>query len=127
MLAAGIEDAPDDRTRFLVVAPPGGWKPAHASRQGTGAAAASMRTTLVLGLANEPGSLAHALGVLAAGGLNMSKLESRPLPGRAWQYVFWIDLDADAGEPAVAATLERLRGVVSFLRVLGCYPRAASA
>ena len=90
-------------------------------------AAASTRTTLVLGLANEPGSLAHALGVLAADGLNMSKLESRPLPGRAWQYVFWIDLDGDAAEPAVAATLERLRGAVSFLRVLGSYPRAASA
>ena len=127
VLAAGIEDAADDRTRFLVVAPPGGWEPADGAARGPGSAAATRRTTLVLGLANEPGSLAHALGVLAAGGLNMSKLESRPLPGRAWQYVFWIDLDADAGEPAVAATLERLRGVVSFLRVLGCYPRAAAA
>ena len=58
-----------------------------------------MRTTLVLGLANEPGSLVRALRVLAEGGLNMSKLESRPLRGRAWQYVFWIDLDADAEEP----------------------------
>jgi prephenate dehydratase len=127
VLAAGIEDAPDDRTRFLVVAPPGGWRPAEGAAGRPGAAAAPMRTTLVLGLANEPGSLARVLGVLAAGGLNMSKLESRPLPGRAWQYVFWIDLDADAGEPAVAATLERLGGAVSFLRVLGSYRRAASA
>ena len=86
-----------------------------------------MRTTLVLGLVNEPGSLVRALRVLADGGLNMSKLESRPLRGRAWQYVFWIDLDADAVEPGVAATLERLRESVSFLRVLGSYPRAASA
>ncbi len=61
-----------------------------------GTSSAPMRTTLVLGLANEPGSLVRALRVLADGGLNMSKLESRPLPGRAWQYVFWIDLDADA-------------------------------
>jgi len=127
VLAAGIEDAPDDRTRFLVVARPGEWTPPDAARTGSPAAAAPMRTTLVLGLANEPGSLVRALRVVAEGGLNMSKLESRPLPGRAWQYVFWIDLDADGAEPAVAASLERVRGAASFLRVLGSYPRAASA
>jgi prephenate dehydratase len=126
VLATAIEDTPDDRTRFLVVARPAGGSPAsRAGRART--SSGSMRTTLVLGLANEPGSLVRALRVLADGGLNMSKLESRPLPGRAWQYVFWIDLDADAGEPAVAATLERLRVVVSFLRVLGSYPRAVTA
>ncbi|HXR27168.1 MAG TPA: prephenate dehydratase domain-containing protein [Candidatus Baltobacteraceae bacterium] len=123
VLADGIEDAPDDRTRFLVVAPAGGWTPAGA---GIGPAASDrpMRTTLVVGLANEPGSLARALGVLAAGGLNMSKLESRPLPGRAWQYVFWIDLDADAGEPRTAEALAHLRRAVSFMRILGTYPQA---
>ncbi|MGZ6260560.1 MAG: prephenate dehydratase [Candidatus Limnocylindrales bacterium] len=126
ILAAGIEDTPDDRTRFLVVARPGGWTPGTVA--GTASAAARpMRTTLVLGLANEPGSLVRALRVVAHGGLNMSKLESRPLRGRAWQYVFWIDLDADAVEPGVAATLVRLGEAVSFLRVLGSYPRAASA
>ena len=72
-------------------------------------------------------TLVRALRDLADGQLNMSKLESRPLPGRAWQYVFWIDLDADVREVAVAATLERLRGAVSFLRVLGSYPRAVTA
>jgi chorismate mutase / prephenate dehydratase len=126
VLAAAIEDTPDDRTRFLVVARPGGGSPARGA-DGAGTRSGRMRTTLVLGLANEPGSLVRALRVLADGGLNMSKLESRPLPGRAWQYVFWIDLDADAGEPAVAATLGRLGGAVSFLRVLGTYPRAATA
>jgi prephenate dehydratase len=126
VLAAGIEDTPDDRTRFLVVARPDGWTPGAVA--GTAPAGARpMRTTLVLGLANEPGSLVRALRVLAEGGLNMSKLESRPLRGRAWQYVFWIDLDADAVEPGVAATLGRLSEAVSFLRVLGSYPRAASA
>ena len=79
VLAAGIEDTPDDRTRFLVVAPPGGWTPAGGAA-GDRRAATPMRTTLVLGLANEPGSLVRALRVLAEGGLNMSKLESRPLP-----------------------------------------------
>ncbi len=127
VLAAAIEDTPDDRTRFLVVARPGGWTPAAVAGTASPAAVAPMRTTLVLGLANEPGSLVRALRVLAEGGLNMSKLESRPLRGRAWQYVFWIDLDADAAEPEVAATLDGLRAAVSFLRVLGSYRRAASA
>ena len=127
VLAGGIEDAPDDRTRFLVVAHPGGWTPAVGAGPGSAGRATTTRTTLVMGLANEPGSLVRALRVLADGGLNMSKLESRPLPGRAWQYVFWIDLDADAGEPGVAATLDRLREAASFVRVLGSYPRAASA
>ena len=126
VLAAGIEDTPDDRTRFLVVARPGGGA-ATRGATGAGTSRGPMRTTLVLGLANEPGSLVRALRVLADGRLNMSKLESRPLPGRAWQYVFWIDLDADVREQTVAATLERLRGAVSFLRVLGSYPRAVTA
>ncbi len=124
VLAARIEDAPDDRTRFLVVARPGGWTPADAAATGSSAATAPMRTTLVLGLANEPGSLVRALRVLAEGGLNMSKLESRPLRGRAWQYVFWIDLDADAEELRTADTLARLSRAVTFMRILGTYPRA---
>ena len=127
VLADAIEDTPDDRTRFLVVARPDGWTPSAAAGSASPSAGAPMRTTLVLGLANEPGSLVRALRVLAEGGLNMSKLESRPLRGRAWQYVFWIDLDADAAEPGVAAALERLREAVSFLRVLGSYSRVASA
>jgi prephenate dehydratase len=123
VLATGIEDMPDDRTRFLVVARPHGWTPAAVAGAAS-AGARPMRTTLVLGLANEPGSLVRALRVLAEGGLNMSKLESRPLRGRAWQYVFWIDLDADAGEPEVARTLARMRTEASFMRILGTYPQA---
>lgn len=127
VLAADIEDAPDDRTRFLIVARPGGNPFTAAGRRGRASPRGAMRTTLVVGVANEPGSLARALAILAEGGLNMSKLESRPLRGRAWEYVFWIDLDADADAPGPAATLERLRLAVSFLRVLGSYPRAATA
>ncbi len=126
VLASGIEDTPDDRTRFLVVAQPGGWTPAGAGG-GSPTSATPMRTTLVLGLANEPGSLVRALRVLAEGGLNMSKLESRPLRGRAWQYVFWIDLDADAEEPEVARTLARMRMEASFMRILGAYAQATGS
>ena len=51
-------------------------------------------------------------------------IESRPLKGRAWEYVFWIDLDAGVGEPAASAALDELRGFVPMLRVLGSYRRA---
>ncbi len=117
VLAEDVEDEPDDRTRFLVVGRSAiGWQALPAHRP--------MRTTLVFGLRNEPGALTRALAALADVGLNMSKLESRPLRGRAWEYVFWIDLDADAGSPAAAAALDELHRRVSFLRVLGSYPRA---
>ena len=117
VLARDIEDEPDDRTRFLVVA-------RSADAWPVPAAGRPFRTTLVFGLPNVPGALAAALTDLAAAGLNLSKLESRPLPGRAWEYVFWADLDGDAREPAMQLALDALRERVSFLRVLGSYPRA---
>ncbi|MGZ6296930.1 MAG: prephenate dehydratase [Candidatus Limnocylindrales bacterium] len=118
VLAREIEDEPDDRTRFLVLArPAASWTPRGPARP--------CRTTIVFGLRNEPGALAAVLGGLAGAGLNLSKLESRPLRGRAWEYVFWADLDADAREAPVADALDELRARVSFLRVLGSYPRAS--
>jgi chorismate mutase/prephenate dehydratase len=57
----------------------------------------------------------------------MSKLESRPSRERAWEYVFWVDLDADDADPATQAALTALVPVTSMLRVLGSYPTAAEA
>ena len=73
---------------------------------------------------NEPGALHRCLGVFAEAGVNLSKLESRPARGRAWEYVFWADLDADAAEPGAAAALARLSESAGMVRVLGSYPRA---
>ena len=72
---------------------------------------------------NEPGTLLAVLRVFAMHGLNMSKLESRPSRERAWEYVFWVDLDADAGAAETRAALDELGGVTTMLRVLGSYPR----
>ena len=57
----------------------------------------------------------------------MSKLESRPSRERAWEYVFWVDLDADAAEPATQAALEALGSVTAMVRVLGSYPKSGDA
>ena len=84
------------------------------------------RTTLVVAVRNEPGTLLAVLRVIADHGLNMHKLESRPSRERAWEYVFWIDLDADTADPATAAGLADLGSVTTMTRVLGSYPAAVT-
>jgi prephenate dehydratase len=116
ILADGIGDLPDNRTRFLVLAPAEATLPPLLDEP------AHHRTTIVVAVRNEPGTLLAVLRVLADHGLNMRKLESRPSRERAWEYVFWIDLDGDAAEPAMAAALEEVRGVTTTTRVLGSYP-----
>ena len=63
------------------------------------------------------------LAVFADHGLNMSTIESRPSRERAWEYVFWVDLDADRTAPATQSALDELRAVTTMARVLGSYPR----
>ena len=117
VLADGIQDVADNRTRFLVLARPG------AATQPQTTAGGPPRTTLALAVRNEPGTLLAVLEVFARHGLNMSKLESRPSRERAWEYVFWVDLDADARADESRAALDELGGVTTMLRVLGSYPR----
>jgi prephenate dehydratase len=114
VLAADVQDVPDNRTRFLVVA----------AEPGAGSAAGAARTTLAFGVRNEPGSLLRALRVFADRGVNLSRLESRPSRAGAWEYVFWTDVDGAATDADVAAALDDLRGVTTMVRVLGSYPRA---
>ncbi len=120
ILADAIQDVPDNRTRFLVVAQPAREAP---TRLGAGD---GRRVTLALAVRNEPGALLRVLDVFARHGLNMSKLESRPSRERAWEYVFWVDLDADAEAPDTRAALDELGGVTTMCRVLGTYARAAA-
>jgi len=91
------------------------------------AVAGAARTTLVFAVRNVPGSLHRSLGAFATRGLNLSRLESRPWTerGSRWEYLFWVDLDGDPGEPACAAALEALRAETEVVRILGTYPRAS--
>ena len=118
VLADSIQDVPDNRTRFLVIAPAG---PAPDP-----AGSPTFRTTIAFGVRNEPGTLLAALQVFAGRSINLSKLESRPSRAAAWEYVFWADLDAHRYEPECAAALEELGSVATMVRVLGTYPRAAN-
>jgi prephenate dehydratase len=124
VLAADIQSDPRNRTRFLVVSRAetgdGDVRPGPAPVDD-----GRLRTTLALSVRNEPGTLHQTLGVLADHGLNMSKLESRPSSTHSWEYVFWVDLDADLCAPdgPGAAALRDLRAVTVWVRVMGCYPR----
>ena len=109
ILLEGLEDHPQNYTRFLVVA------------REPGPIAGTSKTSLALLLPNVPGSLHRALGVFAARGLDLTKIESRPLPGRPWEYVFYMDV---LGEPrgGLAEALAELATMAREVRVLGAYP-----
>lgn len=117
-----IQTGGDNRTRFVVLARDG---LAEAWPRQPAASDAPMMTTLVFAVRNVPGSLHRCLGAFAERGLNLSRLESRPTREARWEYVFWVDLDADASDPAAAAALEALRSEAAMVRVLGSYARPA--
>jgi prephenate dehydratase len=112
VLQTGLEDDPENYTRFVLVA-----------REPAAIDGAS-KVSLTFTLPNQPGGLHRALGVFATRGLNLSKIESCPLHGRPWEYVFYLDV---AGDPAdqVRAALAELAGLTKELRVLGWYPASA--
>ncbi len=125
VLADDIQGASDNRTRFLLVAPPGPNGEGPGPLAPTDGSAGASRTTLAFAVRNEPGALLRALRSFAERGVNLSKLESRPSRTAAWEYVFWADLDADAADPACADALDDLRAASTMVRVFGSYRRVA--
>lgn len=112
VLRRDIANQPVNYTRFLVVA-------AEAIACDPRIAA---KVSLFFGTRHAHGALATCLTVLAEEGLNLTKLESRPRPGRPWEYVFHVDVEGHLDEPRVQAALARLAAVTLFVKVLGCYP-----
>ncbi len=108
-LAASVQDFDDNITRFLVV----GATPLPNR--------APDKTSIVFSLPNEPGSLFKALSVFALRGISLTKLESRPIPGRPWEYLFYVDLAAARDEVHCTRALAHLGEFAPLLRTLGTY------
>ncbi len=110
-----LEDNPENYTRFLLLSPP------------TASVENANKLSLVFELSRTPGALFHALSPFASRGLNLMKIESRPVHGSPWQYRFYLDLQASRTDPAQwLRRWSRCRAWLSAgdLRVLGSYPSA---
>ena len=82
------------------------------------------KLSLVFRLAHRPGTLSEAIAAFARRKINLTKIESRPLPGRPWEYSFYLDLQVEPGNPALAPALRELAEFSHGLRILGHYPAA---
>jgi prephenate dehydratase len=111
VLLSGIEDDPQNYTRFLLI------------KKSRAVARAANKTSIVFAVKNAPGALFRALAVFALRDISLSKVESRPMRGHPWQYVFFVDLLRGDDEPARNA-LNHLAEVAEFVKVLGVYPAA---
>jgi prephenate dehydratase len=132
ILQAGIEDDKRNFTRFFLIRK-SAVKTGTASRQKRNAASASIyqrliprganKTSIAFKLKNLPGALFKSLSVFALRDISLSKIESRPLRGRPWEYVFHVDFLRGDDESARNA-LRHLAEVAEFVKVLGIYPAA---
>jgi chorismate mutase / prephenate dehydratase len=113
MLAKGIEDDPNNTTRFLVL---GNLDPAPTGKD---------RTSLVVSAENKPGAVHALLTPLAQHRVSMTRIESRPARSRLWEYMFFIDVEGHQQDKGVSAALAELKARAPYLKILGSYPIAS--
>jgi prephenate dehydratase len=115
VLAAGIEDNPANYTRFFLIRRSADVQPVPDPD----------KASIAFTVANRPGTLVSALQVFAEHNTNLCKIESRPVHGQPWQYIFYVDFDYQVSGPAAtSAALDQLRRQCLQVKELGHYPAA---
>ena len=110
VVVKGIEDYQGNTTRFLVI---GRKSPVKSGND---------KTSLLLGLLDRPGALNEVLTILSSKNINLAKIESRPVKGKQWTYLFFLDMIGHIEDPVIAEACEMLRGTSSYFEWLGSYP-----
>lgn len=111
VLKGGLEDNKHNYTRFLIL-----------SRKKTKPKAKRCKTSIVFDLKSRPRALHLALGAFASPGIQLLKIESRPIPGRPWEYLFYLDFEGEVGSPIAQLALAHLQELAIHVKVLGSYP-----
>ncbi len=110
VLRKGIEDNPQNFTRFFILSPKQRFKDGD-----------NTKTSLVFGVHNAPGILFKCLSIFALRNIDLTKLESRPIIGKPWEYLFYIDFNGSIEDENCRHAVDTLKEVVSFLKILGSY------
>jgi len=114
-IASNVQDLATNMTRFIVM----GTRPVERSGKD--------KTTLLFAVADRVGTLNQALNLFARNAINISKIESRPIRARPWEYLFFVDVMGHRDDPKLARALKSLERKALFLKVLGSYPEGRSA
>ena len=109
VMEENIETNPRNFTRFVIV-----------GREGL-QNGERRKSSIVFSTGNQPGSLYGVLRIFAENDINLVKLESRPIHGKPWEYMFYVDLEADAASPAFSDILRQLEASSEFLKIIGSY------
>jgi chorismate mutase/prephenate dehydratase len=112
VLRRDIEDDPENYTRFFVVG------------KNDAAPTGKDKTSVVFGTSHSPGSLHKALNELAIRGINLTKIESRPIRGTPWEYHFFVDFEGHRSDQSCSDALRALSSSTTFVKILGSYPRS---
>lgn len=125
ILRRSLEDDRANFTRFFLLRRPEDAKRLARERAGDSGNKKEWKTSLVFSTRNIPGSLFRSLSAFALRDINLMKIESRPLRGKPWEYLFYVDLIGRTEDLNVQRALGHLAELADFLRVLGSYPKGA--
>ncbi|TDQ56315.1 chorismate mutase [Mesocricetibacter intestinalis] len=112
VLKTDIANQPNNITRFIILA-----------RNALSVSAQiHSKTLLLMRTSQQAGALVDALSIFKKHGINMTKLESRPIYGTPWEEMFYLEIEANINHPDIRKMLEELKGYSTYLKILGCYP-----